>query len=153
MNALVTIDPAARARAIRAKFFPATKPVNWIKNPPKPEPSKPVFEISPPCDAHVTAWQEMKIRAAIDARKSRFTRELEAVAKRHGLKVPDLKGPCRRREYVLARQEAMWIGHVRLGMSYPDIGRRLGGKDHTTVLHGVKKHAKRHGLPMRPGVV
>ena len=36
---------------------------------------------------------------------------------------------------------AMWIARERLKMSYPDIGRRFGGKDHTTVMSGHKKIA------------
>lgn len=33
-------------------------------------------------------------------------------------------------------------GHI----SYPEAGRRLGGRDHTTILHGVKAHCKREGI-------
>jgi chromosomal replication initiation ATPase DnaA len=32
-------------------------------------------------------------------------------------------------------------------MSLPQIGRRLGGRDHTTVLHGIRRHCELNGLP------
>jgi len=34
---------------------------------------------------------------------------------------------------------AMYLCKLHTTRSYPDIGRRFGGRDHTTVLHGVKK--------------
>jgi chromosomal replication initiator protein len=34
---------------------------------------------------------------------------------------------------------AMYITRERLKLSYPDIGRRFGGKDHTTVISGYRK--------------
>jgi hypothetical protein len=42
------------------------------------------------------------------------------------------------------------VSAERPDMSLPEIGRRLGGRDHTTVLHGIRRHAERHGLPL-PG--
>ena len=41
--------------------------------------------------------------------------------------------------YTMSRQVAMWLCKQHTTRSYPDIGRRFGGRDHTTVLHAVKK--------------
>lgn len=40
---------------------------------------------------------------------------------------------------VKARQSAMYIARRLSGRSLPDLGRRFGGRDHTTVLHAVRK--------------
>ena len=48
---------------------------------------------------------------------------------------------CERRTRSVARprQIAMYLCKQLTTRSYPDIGRRFGGRDHTTVLHAVKK--------------
>lgn len=62
------------------------------------------------------------------------------VATEHGLTYAALIGPCRRREFARPRQIAMYaIRALCRHMSYPSIGRVLGGRDHTTILHGVRK--------------
>ena len=40
---------------------------------------------------------------------------------------------------VLARQVAMYVCRRKLGLSYPELGRAFGGKDHSTVIHAIKK--------------
>lgn len=57
-----------------------------------------------------------------------------------GLTVDDLKGRSRTTNIVKARQVAMYeIYRQRDGIGYPRIGRWFGGRDHTTVLHSVRK--------------
>lgn len=51
----------------------------------------------------------------------------------------DIMGSSRRHDYVLARQMAMFLCRQKLGLSYPELGRLFGGKDHSTVMHGIKK--------------
>ena len=68
-------------------------------------------------------------------------------AAKHGLSVADILGECRRRDIAWPRQEAMYRVFTECEhISYPEAGRRLGGRDHTTVLHGVKAHCKRIGI-------
>lgn len=64
-----------------------------------------------------------------------------ATAEYFGLTVRELCGDRRHRGVSQPRMIAMWIARERLKMSYPDIGRRFGGKDHTTVMSGYKKIA------------
>lgn len=45
----------------------------------------------------------------------------------------------RTKPVVYARQIAMYLCKYRTTKSYPEIGRRMGGRDHTTVLHGHRK--------------
>ena len=48
----------------------------------------------------------------------------------------------RRREIVQARQVAMYLMRTDYNISYPLIGRKLGGKDHTTVMHSCERVEK-----------
>lgn len=66
----------------------------------------------------------------------------ERVAAKHKLRVADLTGPERSRKYAWPRQEAMYEMQ-QIGRSTPQIGEFLGGRDHTTVLHGISQHKKR----------
>ncbi|HEX2700352.1 MAG TPA: chromosomal replication initiator protein DnaA [Acidimicrobiales bacterium] len=56
-----------------------------------------------------------------------------------GFSVDDLKGPNRSRPLVQARQIAMYVLRQLTDYSYPAIANSFGGRDHTTVIHAVKK--------------
>lgn len=64
---------------------------------------------------------------------------LKAVAHHFDIEVSDLIGKKRIKELVYPRHLAMYLLKERLNHSYPQIGDELGGKDHTTVMHGVRK--------------
>lgn len=64
---------------------------------------------------------------------------LSSVARNFNLRIEDLLGARRRPDFVLARQVAMYICRRKLGLSYPELGRAFGGRDHSTVIHAVKK--------------
>lgn len=59
-----------------------------------------------------------------------------ATAGHFALKVADLRSPSRRRAVVTARGVAMYLARTLTGMSYQQIGRYFGGRDHTTVSYG-----------------
>jgi len=61
------------------------------------------------------------------------------VARFYDLREDDLLAPSRKKEIVRPRQVAMYLLREDLKNSYPTIGRRLGGKDHTTVIYGCEK--------------
>lgn len=63
------------------------------------------------------------------------------VAQKHGVSVKDVYSVRRDRPSVAARHEAMYRLREETTLSLPQIGRLLGGRDHTTVLHGIRKHA------------
>ena len=63
----------------------------------------------------------------------------KAVAEHYGLKQADLLSERRARAVARPRQAAMWIAKQITTRSLPDIGRRFGGRDHTTVLHAVRR--------------
>lgn len=61
------------------------------------------------------------------------------VAEHHGLSQDDLYGQSRTPIPVRARQITMYLARTITKRSLPDIGRRLSGRDHTTILHGIRK--------------
>jgi hypothetical protein len=60
-------------------------------------------------------------------------------ARQFNVNVADLKSPRRTAYLAFARQVAMYITKTLTQKSLPEIGRRFGGRDHTTVLHAVRK--------------
>lgn len=67
---------------------------------------------------------------------------VKAVAEFYDLKEKDLLSDSRRREIVKPRQIAMFLLRETLKSSFPFIGRKFGGKDHTTVIHACEKIEK-----------
>jgi chromosomal replication initiator protein len=63
----------------------------------------------------------------------------KAVAEHFGLKQADLNAQGRARAIARPRQAGMWLAKQLTTRSLPDIGRRFGGRDHTTVLHAVRR--------------
>ncbi len=61
------------------------------------------------------------------------------VAEHFGVKVADIHSPKRLRSIVRPRQVAMYLAKTMTTLSLPEIGRKFGGRDHTTVIHGVQK--------------
>jgi chromosomal replication initiator protein len=59
------------------------------------------------------------------------------VADHFQLKVADLESPNRSRSIVRPRQIAMYLSRVLTPRSFPEIGKRFGDRDHTTVMHAV----------------
>lgn len=78
--------------------------------------------------------------AAVSTRpKDLIGRILATVAADSGLPIEVILSPLRTREAVRARQTGLYLAYVMSGRSLPEIGRRFGGRDHTTVLHAVRK--------------
>ena len=67
---------------------------------------------------------------------------LSAVAETTGVSVTEITGDKRSRQVVDARHLAMYLARELTDASLPKIGDRIGGRDHTTVLHAVEKIAK-----------
>ncbi|MBV7379851.1 chromosomal replication initiator protein DnaA [Maritimibacter dapengensis] len=61
------------------------------------------------------------------------------VAEHYGIRFSDMIGPKRLRSIARPRQVAMKLSKDLTTRSYPDIGRRFGGRDHSTVMHAVKR--------------
>ncbi|MGH7890346.1 MAG: chromosomal replication initiator protein DnaA [Thermodesulfobacteriota bacterium] len=61
------------------------------------------------------------------------------VANFFGIKIQDLKSERKQKNIVVPRQIAMYLARRYTGASFPEIGEKFGGKDHSTVIHAVKK--------------
>ncbi|MDG1116215.1 MAG: chromosomal replication initiator protein DnaA [Flavimaricola sp.] len=61
------------------------------------------------------------------------------VSDHYNIRFSDLIGPKRLRVYARPRQVAMFLAKQHTSRSLPEIGRKFGGRDHTTVMHGVRR--------------
>jgi chromosomal replication initiator protein len=62
-----------------------------------------------------------------------------AVCDYYSIRLADLKSHRRHRAVSFPRMVAMYLCRQRLGTSFPELGDRFGGKDHTTVMSAVRK--------------
>jgi chromosomal replication initiator protein len=67
----------------------------------------------------------------------------EVVAQIYEVGLDDLRGKIRTNAVALPRQVTMYLMREHTGLSFSDIGRELGNRDHTTVMHGCTKIATR----------
>lgn len=71
----------------------------------------------------------------------KFSELIASVAFDYGLSPHDITGASRSRSHVSARADVAW--HLRFfGHSYPEIGRLLGGRDHTTAMNLVRRFGR-----------
>ncbi len=61
------------------------------------------------------------------------------VAEHFNIRVADMHSARRARQVARPRQVAMYLAKQLTARSLPEIGRKFGGRDHTTVMHAVKK--------------
>ena len=71
-----------------------------------------------------------------------IARLLTAVAAEHGVALDELVGHRRHASLVRARDHAAALLRWSTSLSYPELGRVLGGRDHTTVIESVKRHER-----------
>jgi len=64
---------------------------------------------------------------------------LEAVSRYYQVPISELQGPRRNREVATPRQIAMYLMREETDCSLGQIGQHLGGRDHTTIMHGCEK--------------
>jgi chromosomal replication initiator protein len=67
---------------------------------------------------------------------------IQAVADFYDLKEKDIISASRKQEVVKPRQVAMYLLREELKSSYPFIGQKFGGRDHTTAIHAYEKILK-----------
>jgi len=79
---------------------------------------------------------------------------IKKVASHFEIKVSDIKGKRRHKSVAYPRQIAMYLTRELTALSYPEIGSKFGGKDHTTVMSAVKKinRLEREDPPTRSNI-
>lgn len=105
-----------RAKKRRRLASHEYRPAPWLGIKPKPKPPSPVDAIINGCAA------------------------------RYGVSPANILGKNRKPRLVEARQAAMYDLAACTNLSLADIGRVLGDRDHTTVMHGIARHCQKNGL-------
>lgn len=77
-------------------------------------------------------------------------RVLSEVAEKHGMPFTVFRSKSRDAAYVLCRQEASYRLKYELNFSLSQIGRLMGHRDHTTVLHAIRRYEKNLALGGKP---
>lgn len=157
---------AVRAR-LRADMKP--KPVDRVNIIAMIRYAEPIGPIMPPSIAEERTYQKAhedytkKLREFVAAQqalqgveafpviittRSKAQRILDDVCLAHSVTEEQICSDQRAAPIVAARFEAYYRMRRETTWSLSQIGRFLGGKDHSSVFHGVRKHAAKHGLPL-----
>jgi chromosomal replication initiator protein len=64
---------------------------------------------------------------------------IKTVAGKMNVKIADIKAHNKNKNLVLARQISMYLARKLTTFSYPDIGQKIGGRDHSTVIYANNK--------------
>lgn len=79
----------------------------------------------------------------VEKNKKISTEQIQKLVAVHfNVKTSDLKSAKRHKALVMARQIAMYLTRQLTSYSYPDIGDQFGGKDHSTIIHAIRKIEK-----------
>lgn len=76
--------------------------------------------------------------SALPAKAISSKEVIKTVAEFYGVEEESIIDKNRKKEVVKPRQICMYILRHNLNLSYPEIGKRLGGRDHTTVMHACE---------------
>lgn len=82
----------------------------------------------------VMAQSDMVMNANDELKRNHIT---SAVANHYGVTVADMKSPSRKREFVMARQMAMYLIRMFTSYSLTQIGNFFGGRNHATIIHAT----------------
>lgn len=75
------------------------------------------------------------------------------VCKKYSMTPAQMVSTVRTNAYAHPRQELMFRAFTECPhLSYPEMGKRLGGRDHTTCIHGVKAHCVRIGISYQDAI-
>ncbi|MBE0556582.1 MAG: chromosomal replication initiator protein DnaA, partial [Proteobacteria bacterium] len=64
---------------------------------------------------------------------------IKTVGAKLNIKIADIKSPKKNKDLVLARQISMFLAREMTSASFPDIGTKIGGRDHSTVIYAHNK--------------
>lgn len=86
-----------------------------------------------------TEQQAARVLAARAPKAVELRTIAQATARHFGVRMSELRSPFRQRRVVLARGVAMYLARELGDLSYEQIGRFFGGRDHSTVLHACRR--------------
>lgn len=149
---MMTLDQQkAHYRAVRARIMAASVYRNDFGDEPAPAPASPPAPkrplVPPPTYRMLYDFPIGPSRTAVQPFRKTAREVLHEVAEEYGVSVEALKSGKRAAALVRARQAACYRMRAETRLTLPQIGRALGGRDHTTVLWGCRRHAALLKLP------
>lgn len=138
----------AHYKAVRARLDGGVKKepaVRLIYPEPAPAPYPDPLDSPAPVAVAVEVPPAPAVPAETPARKV-----LSEVADKHGMPPTVFRSQSRDAAYVLCRQEAAYRLKYELRFSLSQIGRLMGHRDHTTVLHAIRRYEKNLALGQGP---
>ncbi len=90
-------------------------------------------------DLSLAEVKEIISKNAFTRKKVTFNKIIKTVIDFYEVEERNLFEKSRKREFVLPRQVAMYLLREDFNGSYPYIGQKIGGRDHTTVIHAFEK--------------
>ncbi|MBQ8047512.1 MAG: chromosomal replication initiator protein DnaA [Prevotella sp.] len=85
------------------------------------------------------AERVLKRSVKVDNRPLTTDDILDIVCRHYGVSLTDVKGRSRKREFVTARQVAIYLAQKHTKMPASRIGKLIGGRDHSTVIHSCEQ--------------
>lgn len=92
------------------------------------------------CKPSIEAASDV-LGSIIEEKRSIVTPDLiiRESCKYFGVSIENIMSRKRTKDLVIPRQVIMYLLRSEISLSFPEIGREMGGKDHTTIMHGCKK--------------
>lgn len=126
-------DMLKAARERQARFFPQSVVVVARPAPPGEGGRASVVQRATPR----RDW--LNLASATSLKRPTWRDILTTVVDATGITAGELLGQCRVARIARPRQILFWLLRRHAGLSLPAIGRRIGDRDHTTVLHGCRR--------------
>lgn len=93
--------------------------------------------------AEIHNAQKVLMKFSYGSQNQRIGKIVARICKALRVHPGEVMSSRRNRKVVMARQAIMYWSVRQTQLSLPSIGRRLGGRDHTTVLHGVRAYREK----------
>jgi chromosomal replication initiator protein len=142
----------AHYKAVRARLDNPIKkepPVRLIYPEPEPEPYPDPLSL-PAIVQKLNEAIEVAIAAPPAVTETPSKKILSEVAEKYAMPPTVFRSKSRDAAYVLCRQEASYRLKYELNFSLSQIGRLMGHRDHTTVLHAIRRYEKNLALGQGP---
>ncbi len=93
-------------------------------------------------DINLTKEVLKKILKRIEREEVTIEEIIKTIAAKLNVKISDIKSQKKNKNLVFARQIAMYLARKLTALSFPDIGEKVGGRDHSTVIYANNKMKK-----------
>lgn len=115
-------------------------PERRVPESPKEWLTRQIQNAMPPVDEAKIAAVKSGVDPTIPVAKRPMVHDVQmAVCQHFKITVGDLVLKCRERRLAQPRHYALYLAYHLCGRTMPDLGRRFGNRDHTTILHSVHK--------------